>query len=218
MIPITKPLLGDEEIQAVTRVVRSGWLAQGGEVARFEQAVAAFVGVRHAVAVSSGTAALHLGLLALEIGSGDEVVVPALQRGAETSGRTLQDLDMIGAPFLAIAKDEEGIEAAKQALRQHIAFYASTRTYHAVLEFHGWLDAGNALHQMSREGRWKEMPGQITDEMLDEWAIIGTCDELASKLKERCSDIFSTVLLDLSPQLRRDEDWVAGTVDSLHRD
>ncbi|MEE2677040.1 MAG: TIGR03617 family F420-dependent LLM class oxidoreductase [Myxococcota bacterium] len=147
-----------------------------------------------------------------------EVVVPALQRGAEMSGRKLEDLDMIGAPFLAVAKDEAGIEAAKQALRQHIAFYASTRTYHAVLEFHGWLDAGNALHQMSREGRWKEMPGQITDEMLDEWAIIGTCDELADRLKERCSDIFSTVLLDLAPQLRRDEDWVAGTVDSLQRD
>ncbi|HJO24646.1 MAG: TIGR03617 family F420-dependent LLM class oxidoreductase [Myxococcota bacterium] len=147
-----------------------------------------------------------------------EVVVPSLQKGAELSGRKLEDLDMIGAPFLAIAKDEEGIEAAKQALRQHIAFYASTRTYHAVLEFHGWLDAGNALHQMSREGRWKEMPGQITDEMLEEWAVIGTCDELAAKLKERCSGIFSTLLLDLAPELRRDEDWIAEIVDSLHRD
>ena len=62
------------------------------------------------------------------------------------------------------------------------------------------------------------MPGQISDEMLDEWAIIGTCDELAGKLKERCSDIFSTVLLDLTPQLRRDEDWVAETVGTLHTD
>ena len=144
--------------------------------------------------------------------------MPSLERGAEASGRKLADLDLIGAPFLAIAKDEEGIEAAKRALKQHIAFYASTRTYHAVLEFHGWLDAGNALHQMSREGRWKEMPGQISDEMLEEWAIIGTCDELAAKLKERCSEIFSTVLLDLTPQLRRDEAWVAETVDALHRD
>lgn len=147
-----------------------------------------------------------------------EVVVPSLERGAAASGRKLADLDLIGAPFLAIAKDEEGIEAAKRALKQHIAFYASTRTYHAVLEFHGWLDAGIALHQMSREGRWKEMPGQISDEMLEEWAIIGTCDELAAKLKERCSEIFSTVLLDLTPQLRRDEAWVAEIVDALHRD
>ncbi|MBW2268684.1 MAG: TIGR03617 family F420-dependent LLM class oxidoreductase [Deltaproteobacteria bacterium] len=146
-----------------------------------------------------------------------EVVVPSLEAGAAASGRKLADLDLIGAPFLAIAKDAEGVEAAKQALKQHIAFYASTPTYHAVLEFHGWLDAGKALHQMSREGRWKEMPGQISDEMLEEWAIIGTCDELAAKLKERCSGLFSTVLLDLAPQLRRDEAWLSETIDRLHQ-
>ncbi len=147
-----------------------------------------------------------------------EVVVPSLEAGAEASGRKLADLDLIGAPFLAVAKTEEGVEAAKRALKQHIAFYASTRTYHSVLKFHGWLDVGNSLHQMSREGRWKEMPGQISDEMLEEWAIVGTCDEFVAKLKERCSDIFSTVLLDLAPQLRCDEAWVAETVDALHRD
>ncbi len=147
-----------------------------------------------------------------------EVVVPSLEAGAKASGRKLADLDLIGAPFLAVAKDEEGVEAAKRALKQHIAFYASTRTYHSVLKFHGWLDVGNALHQMSREGRWKEMPGQISDEMLEEWAIVGSCDEFAAKLAERCSDIFSTVLLDLAPQLRCDEAWVAETVDALHRD
>ena len=78
MIPITKPLLGPEEREAAARVIRSGWLAQGPEVARFERAVADYVGAPHAVAVSSGTAALHLGLLALGVGRGDEVVVPAL--------------------------------------------------------------------------------------------------------------------------------------------
>ena len=45
--------------------------------------------------------------------------------------------------------------------------------------------------------------------MLEEWAIVGSCKEFVAKLKERCSDIFSTVLLDLAPQLRRDEAWVA---------
>jgi probable F420-dependent oxidoreductase len=146
-----------------------------------------------------------------------EVVLPAVQAGAEAAGRKLDEVDVIGAPFLAIAKDEEGVEAAKRALKQHIAFYASTRTYHAVLEFHGWLDVGKELHRLSREGKWREMPGQISDEMLEEWAIIGTCDGLVGRLKERCSDIFSTVLLDLAPQLRRDEAWVGETVEALHR-
>jgi probable F420-dependent oxidoreductase len=147
-----------------------------------------------------------------------EVVIPAIQAGCERAGRKLDDVDVIGAPFLAIARDEEGVEAAKQSLKQHIAFYASTPTYHAVLEFHGWLDKGRELHRLSREGRWKEMPGQISDEMLEEWAIIGTRDELVPRLKQRCSDIFSTVLLDLAPQLRQDEAWVGETVEALHRD
>ncbi|MBW2235712.1 MAG: hypothetical protein JRG85_09970 [Deltaproteobacteria bacterium] len=61
------------------------------------------------------------------------------------------------------------------------------------------------------------MPAQISDEMLDEWAIVGTRDQLAGKLAERCSDIFSTVLLDLAPGLRRDEAWLAETVATLQR-
>ena len=146
-----------------------------------------------------------------------EVVLPAVRAGAEAAGRKLADVDMIGAPFLAIAKDAEGVDAAKRALKQHIAFYASTRTYHAVLEFHGWLEVGHELHRLSREGKWKEMPDQITDAMLEEWAIIGTRDQLVTRLKERCSDLFSTVLLDLTPALRRDETWVGETVAALQR-
>jgi len=146
-----------------------------------------------------------------------EVVLPAIATGAAKAGRDPSEFDLIGAPFLAIARDEDGVAAARRALKQHIAFYASTRTYHAVLEFHGWLDVGQELHRLSREGKWKEMPAQISDEMLEEWAIVGTCDELADKLKERCSGVFSTLLLDLSADLRRDEAWVADTVDALHR-
>ena len=78
MIPITKPLLGEEEALAAARVIRSGWLVQGSEVARFEQSVAELVGARHAVAVSSGTCALHLALVALGIAPDDEVIVPSL--------------------------------------------------------------------------------------------------------------------------------------------
>ncbi len=146
-----------------------------------------------------------------------EVVIPALHAGAAKAGRDPAELDMIGAPFLAIAEDEAGVEKAKQALKQHIAFYASTPTYHAVLEFHGWLDVGHELHRLSRAGGWREMPDQISDEMLDEWAIVGTCDQLAATLVERCSDLFSTVLLDLTPALRRDESWLADTIATLQR-
>lgn len=74
MIPIAQPLIGQEEKQAVLRVLESGHLAQGSHVKAFEEAFAAYCGVRHAVATSSGTTALHTALLAHGIGPGDEVI------------------------------------------------------------------------------------------------------------------------------------------------
>ena len=70
--------LGAEEREAVTRVVDSGWLTLGAEVAAFEAEFAMFCGAEGAVAVSSGTAALHLACVALDVGPGDEVIVPSL--------------------------------------------------------------------------------------------------------------------------------------------
>lgn len=77
MIPITRPWLGEEEVEAAADVIRSGWLTQGRRVEDFEQAVASYVGAEHAVAVSNCTAALHLALVAAGVGPGDEVICPS---------------------------------------------------------------------------------------------------------------------------------------------
>src|SRR5437588_13121602 len=82
MISIAHPLLGAEEEAAVLRVLASGQLAQGEQVAAFEQRFAETCHVTEAVAVSSGTAALHLALLAHDIGSGDEVITTAFSFAA----------------------------------------------------------------------------------------------------------------------------------------
>jgi perosamine synthetase len=74
MIPNAKPLIGDEEKQAVVEVLESGMLAQGPRVKAFEEAFAGYCRVKHAVATSSGTTALHVALLAHGIQSGDEVI------------------------------------------------------------------------------------------------------------------------------------------------
>lgn len=74
MIPISKPFIGDEEKQAVMEVLDSGMLVQGPRVAQLEEKFAALCGVKHAIATSSGTTALHLALLANGIGPGDEVI------------------------------------------------------------------------------------------------------------------------------------------------
>jgi len=77
MIPIIQPMIGDEEHAAVLRPLRSGWITQGPEVTSFEREFAAKVGAAHAVAVSNCTAALHLALLAVGVGPGDEVITPS---------------------------------------------------------------------------------------------------------------------------------------------
>lgn len=73
-LPIAKPILDEREVEAVRRVILSGWVTQGPEVAAFEQEFAGAVGAPHACAVSNCTTALHLALLAVGVGPGDEVI------------------------------------------------------------------------------------------------------------------------------------------------
>ena len=75
-VPFHKAAVGEEEAQAVTEVIRSGWLTMGQKTFEFERQFAAYVGAPHAVAVSTGTAALHLALEAVGIKPGDEVLLP----------------------------------------------------------------------------------------------------------------------------------------------
>ena len=73
-VPIAKPIIGDEEIDNVVEVLKSGMISQGPKVEEFEQEFAEWVGAEYGIAVNSGTAALHTALLACEVGPGDEVI------------------------------------------------------------------------------------------------------------------------------------------------
>jgi perosamine synthetase len=77
LIPLTRPHITDDEVHAAADAVRTGWLVQGPQVAAFEEAIAYYVGARHAVATTSGTTALHLALQAMNVGPDDEVIVPS---------------------------------------------------------------------------------------------------------------------------------------------
>ncbi|SJN20353.1 DegT/DnrJ/EryC1/StrS family aminotransferase [Luteococcus japonicus] len=89
-IPPAKPIIGEDEIEAVTRVMRSGMVAQGPEVAAFETEFSEHFGLgRASVAVNSGTSALHIGLLAAGIKAGDEVIVPSFTFAATANSVAL---------------------------------------------------------------------------------------------------------------------------------
>ena len=110
MIRIAQPMIGADEEAAVLRALRSGQLAQGKFVADFEQAVADYLGVRHAVAVSSGTAALVVALQANGIDAGDEVIVPVF-----TFAATANAVLLVGATpvFVDIDASDFNIDSAQ---------------------------------------------------------------------------------------------------------
>ena len=84
-VPLTDVVVPEQDVQAVLECLQSGWLTMGPRTRAFEEALAGYVGSAHAVAVSSGTAALHLACLAAGIGAGDEVIVPAFTFVASAS-------------------------------------------------------------------------------------------------------------------------------------
>ncbi|MBM9503536.1 DegT/DnrJ/EryC1/StrS family aminotransferase [Actinacidiphila acididurans] len=108
-IPVMTPWLGEEEAQAAAAAVLSGWVAQGPRVAEFERAFAERVGADHGVAVSSCTTALHLALVTMDLGPGDEVVVPSLSFIA-----TANVVRYVGATpvFADVAADTGNLTAA----------------------------------------------------------------------------------------------------------
>ncbi|CAL9536954.1 DegT/DnrJ/EryC1/StrS family aminotransferase [Streptomyces sp. enrichment culture] len=113
-IPAARPVIGEEEIEAAVRVLRGGRVVQGPEVAAFEEEFGELVAGRHCVAVNSGTSALHLALLALGIGPGDEVVVPSFSFAASANAVRLAGADVVFADIEAdgFCLDPAAVEAA----------------------------------------------------------------------------------------------------------
>lgn len=97
IIPYGRQLVDESDIAAVAEVLRGDWLTQGPGVVKFEDAFAAMVRAKHAIAVNSGTAALHAAMFALGIGSGDEVIVPPITFTATANCVVFQD----GTPVFA---------------------------------------------------------------------------------------------------------------------
>lgn len=109
VIPPARPDVGDDVIDAAVRVLRSGQLVQGPEVEQFEHEFAALVGGRHCIAVNAGTSALHLALLVLGVGPGDEVIVPSFTFAATANSVRLAGAEPV---FVDIDPDSFTIDPA----------------------------------------------------------------------------------------------------------
>ena len=124
-----------------------------------------------------------------------EYVHPAVEEGLQASGHSPQDFQYATAAFVIVGDSERERAQNAEAVRQQIAFYASTRTYEPVLASHGWESVGPELHQKSLDGDWKGMARLITDEMLDVIAVSGTYEDIGAKLRERYAGLLDRVAL-----------------------
>jgi perosamine synthetase len=164
VIPVARPYVGDEEREAVDRVLRSGMIAGGPEVEAFEAEFAEFVGGDvHCVAVNSGTSALHMGLLAAGIGPGDEVIVPSFSFAATGNAVALTGATPV---FADIDADDFNLspEAVDAAITERTAAIMPVHLYGhparmdeltAIADKHGLLvleDAAQA-HGAAQDGR-----------------------------------------------------------------
>jgi perosamine synthetase len=145
-IRLARPDVGEDELAALAKVVDSGQLTMGPRVAELETALAGAVGTAHAAVVSSGTAALHLALLALEIGPGDEVVVPAY-----TFPATANAVELCGARAVLVDVDPDTFNVDPAA----VAAAVTPRT-RAVM----------AVHLFGRPVEWEALQTAVPQEVV----------------------------------------------------
>jgi probable F420-dependent oxidoreductase len=122
-----------------------------------------------------------------------DVMLPAARRGAAKAGRDFGGFALCAKPLVATAPDRNALEERVRDTRARIAFYASTPAYLAAFETQGFGDTARELQAYSRAQRWDEMPGFISDEMLETYVVIGTYDEIAAKLRARYAGLATHV-------------------------
>ncbi|AXG43241.1 UDP-4-amino-4-deoxy-L-arabinose aminotransferase [Photorhabdus laumondii subsp. laumondii] len=114
-LPFSRPAMGDEEIQAVEKVLRSGWITTGPQNHQLEQDFCRMFGCKHAVALASATAGMHLTLMALGIGPGDEVITPS-----QTWVSTINMICLLGAEPIMIDVDRHTLMIDAQTVKKAI--------------------------------------------------------------------------------------------------
>ncbi len=116
-----------------------------------------------------------------------DIVLPNIEQGAKSANRTRADVALSSAIFVATNDDE------REAARQQISFYASTPTYKTVLDAHGWGAVNQALGALAARGKWDEMPALITDEILNEVAIVAPQAEVPARIQQRYAGLLDRI-------------------------
>lgn len=127
----------------------------------------------------------------------NDVIAPTIAEGTDRGDRSLEDVALSASPFVVTGETEDEMDRSREEIRRRIAFYGSTRTYHDVLEHHGWGSIGEELHELSRDQRWDEMADRVTDEMVGTFAIEAPPEELLDRARDAYGGIADRLVLPL---------------------
>jgi probable F420-dependent oxidoreductase len=114
-----------------------------------------------------------------------ETVAPAVEAGRVEAGRTADGFTVHACPIVCTGTTDEELERAEAGVRQLVAFYGSTPAYRVTLDAHGWGDLQPELRELTKAGRWAELPSLLTDEVVDALVVRGAPSEIAALLASR---------------------------------
>jgi probable F420-dependent oxidoreductase len=115
----------------------------------------------------------------------EEIALPQIAEGMQRSGRRRAHFDVFGGGFVATGPDASAVAERIEWVRQRIAIYGSTRTYTPILALHGLEELGAKLHALSVQGRWNEMPAEVSDDIVHIFAACGTYTEITRAIEAR---------------------------------
>lgn len=124
------------------------------------------------------------------------MVLPALERGRKRAGRDSEPFEVTAVSLVVTGESEEQLAATREVVRKQLAFYGSTPAYRPTLDCHGWGDLQPQLNAMSKQGRWDEMAGLITDEMLEAIAVVALRGDVAAALRARFDGLVDGVSIE----------------------
>ena len=140
------------------------------------------------------------------------VTLPAIEKGLARAGRSRDDFEVSYPGFIVTGNTEEEFNASRQAVCKQIAFYGSTPAYAPVLGAHGWGDLQPELNGLSKQGRWDEMGTLITDDILEEFAVVAEINDVVEKFRNRYDGLVDRTMCSLPA---RDDDHAKELLEKL---
>jgi len=143
-------------------------------------------------------------------------MIPEARKGAAKANRSLDHFKICHKPLVATAETAAQLTTRVRDVRARLAFYMSTPCYRSAVEYHGLGELARKLSLLARAQEWERMPDHISDEVLDTFAVIGTHEKIAEKLRRRFGDMVTSREFSIAVKDRADRERLAQIVKDVH--